>query len=84
MSMKINPQEPNKECTFYPCHKDIQDCTFCYCLIYPCGIKKTGGKYIEPNHIWDCSNCNIIHNSDFIIVIKNKFEQEVYRFLDKD
>ena len=72
----------NKDCFAYPCHKELKDCTFCYCPIYPCGIQKTGGKYIGNNDTWDCSDCNIIHSNDFILVIKEKFKQEVYSFLN--
>lgn len=52
-------------CQYYPCHFYGQDCTYCYCLYYPCLDSRTGGKYILSNHskkkIWSCASCKIIH-----------------------
>lgn len=46
---------------FYPCHdKDkLEDCTFCYCPLYPCKDDKKGQWY--EGKIWDCSSCTWIH-----------------------
>lgn len=61
------------KCPYYPCHKGLEDCTFCYCPLYPCGIKGTGGKWIEDkdgNPLWDCSECNIVHKKEFVDEVK--------------
>lgn len=60
----------NKKCDYYPCHKNLEDCSLCYCLVYPCKIKETGGKWIKNKKIWDCSNCVIIHRKSFIDFVK--------------
>jgi Zn-finger protein len=60
----------NFACRYYPCHNNLEDCTFCYCPFYPCQDKTKGGKFIIINKdsIWDCSDCNYIHKK--IIVDK--------------
>ena len=53
----------NKFCKYYPCHDGLEDCTFCYCPLYPCKNEKRG-EYISgktKNKIWSCMNCNWIH-----------------------
>jgi len=66
----------NKACAAYPCHdKDkLEDCTFCYCPLYPCENEEKGRwkeGIIHPLdekrekfkiRIWDCSNCTWPHN----------------------
>ena len=67
----------NKNCKYYPCHKNIEDCTFCYCPFYPCGKKYRGGKWIKNKNkkdIWDCTNCTIIHRED---VVKKLLERMI-------
>ena len=43
----------NRECPYFPCHHPDQDCTFCFCPLYPCGdpllgeyaiSQRTGGQ----------------------------------------
>jgi len=65
----------NKGCIYYPCHErsKLEDCTFCYCPIYPCEISERG-KWLE-NGKWDCSNCTWIHEKhrvDKLFVFLNK------------
>lgn len=72
-----------KKCKYYPCHKIVEDCTFCYCLIYPCKSDKTGGKWIKNKKnklIWDCSDCTIIHTKKFVRNIRTFFKKhkEIY------
>jgi precorrin-3B C17-methyltransferase len=52
----------NKACSAYPCHENLEDCTFCYCPKYPCKDTKLG-KYLE-NGYWDCSNCTWPHQKE--------------------
>ena len=56
-----------KDCPYYPCHFNEQDCTFCYCPIYPCKVEGTGEW---NNNIWDCTKCHIVHDPKIIEVIK--------------
>ena len=60
---EININRINKACNYYPCHKNLEDCTFCNCPFYVCGNKRRG-KYItnsEGKLVWDCSQCEWIH-----------------------
>lgn len=46
----------NKDCEFYPCHKDIKDqnCLFCYCpWFWDCGSRIAG---------LDCKDCTFPHD----------------------
>jgi len=58
-------QFSNKQCEFFPCHKDADpenfSCLFCYCPLYP--LKKCGGTYTYvKGGIKDCSNCTMPHD----------------------
>lgn len=54
----------NAACKFFPCHKGLEDCTFCYCPFYPC-LNYDEGSYIYSakfkNGVWACHGCNWIH-----------------------
>lgn len=81
----------NKKCEYYPCHKDMTDCAYCYCPIFPCKISSLG-KIIElpsdkkeyKRFTWDCSKCTVLHmkeNMDEIKImiynfIKNKYGEK--------
>jgi len=54
------------KCQFYPCHFEGQDCSFCYCPLYPCRDTKLGSWYKDK---WDCSKCTIMHKTTFIWII---------------
>lgn len=69
-----------KVCKYKPCHKTKNmDCAFCYCPVYPCKIKDTGGKLVKD--VWDCSDCTIVHNKEFVDLIKEFFLIEVFKRL---
>lgn len=66
----------NKECEYYPCHKDIEcmNCLFCYCPLYHLDHCPGDYKYIKVNgqQIKECTNCTFPHkreNYDTIIKI---------------
>lgn len=69
----------NKACKFFPCHKGLEDCTFCYCPFYPC-LDKNRGKFIYSDRhskdIWSCQDCNWIHKTrivdDFFNLIRKR------------
>jgi transcription initiation factor TFIID TATA-box-binding protein len=52
-----------KSCSFFPCHKGIDensfDCRFCYCPFYPCLDRQLGR--LTPDGYWDCSDCMLPH-----------------------
>jgi len=60
----------NDHCDYYPCHKDLQCCDFCYCPFYPCGDSSTGGKWIKNKKVWSCEDCLWIHDKDNVKCIK--------------
>ena len=56
----------NKECEYYPCHKDTHEinCLFCYCPAYTdpqCPGVKAGFGTILNNGVKDCSSCTLPH-----------------------
>lgn len=64
----------NKECKYYPCHKDINElnCLFCYCPLHAYEHCPGTPTYIELDgkKVKDCSNCTFPHqaeNYDIII-----------------
>lgn len=61
----IKMKRKNKACRYFPCHKELEDCTFCYCPFYPCENKERG-HFINDGEIWDCSECNWIHKKETV------------------
>ncbi len=51
----------NKECEYFPCHRDADpetfSCLFCYCPLYALGDKCGGNFTYTSAGIKDCSNC---------------------------
>ena len=58
----------NKECKYYPCHKDIKEmnCLFCYCPLYP--LEHCPGNYqvlnVSGKTVKDCMGCTFPHNPE--------------------
>lgn len=54
----------NKACSYFPCHRELEDCTFCYCPFYPC-LNEALGKYVYSRktnkNVWSCQECSWIH-----------------------
>jgi glycerophosphoryl diester phosphodiesterase len=52
------------ECQYYPCHHfEGQDCTHCFCPIYPCKDPELG-KFIKTKRgkrLWSCVDCTLVH-----------------------
>jgi len=70
------------KCKYFPCHKDMDDCRFCYCPLYPCLKNKRGGKFIQDkqgNNIWDCSDCNIIHQKKIAERLESFLSRKKYK-----
>ena len=54
---------PNTECKYYPCHSNLEDCTWCYCPFYPCEDTSLG-HYVtsrQGKKVWSCQDCNWVH-----------------------
>jgi len=63
----MSVERTNKACQYFPCHKNLEDCTFCYCPFYPCK-DNTKGDYvkIKTSRVWDCSECEWIHEKKVV------------------
>jgi len=57
---------PDIDCKYFPCHKHLEDCSFCFCPFYPCyrsdtgGLEKISSRTGKP--VWDCSDCVLNHD----------------------
>ncbi len=61
------PARSRIDCEYYPCHFEGQDCTFCFCPIYPCENEKTGGEFVRKSTggtVWSCARCIILHKGE--------------------
>ena len=54
----------NKDCRYYPCHKDVAEdefnCLFCYCPLY--FIDCEGDYKLLDNGMKDCMGCTKNHD----------------------
>lgn len=53
-------------CEYYPCHFEEQDCTHCFCPLYPCKDPELG-KFIRSSRkkrVWSCVDCELVHKPD--------------------
>jgi adenosylcobyric acid synthase len=56
----------NRECPYYPCHFDGQDCSMCFCPLYPC-MDAGVGKMVpsrKGGEVWSCEECYWVHRGD--------------------
>ncbi len=55
------------ECQYYPCHHfQEQDCTHCFCPLYPCKDPELG-KFIRTKRgkrLWSCVECTLVHRPE--------------------
>ncbi len=58
------------DCSYYPCHFEGQDCSFCFCPFYPCLIYETGGE-MKGNAIWSCMKCSLVHKPEIVQELKS-------------
>ena len=60
------PIETGQSCRYYPCHFAGQDCTWCYCPLYPCLDPETNGKWVRSKKtgepVWSCAECHWVHD----------------------
>jgi Zn-finger protein len=55
------------KCNYYPCHNGLEDCTFCFCPLYPCFDTSKGYLLtVYESSIWACENCNWIHKIEVV------------------
>jgi glycerophosphoryl diester phosphodiesterase len=51
-------------CDYYPCHHfEGQDCTHCFCPLYPCRDTDLGKFVITKRgkRVWTCIDCRLVH-----------------------
>ncbi|MFH1776098.1 MAG: cysteine-rich small domain-containing protein [Candidatus Omnitrophota bacterium] len=69
----------NKHCAYFPCHTELEDCTFCFCPFYPCR-DRSKGKYIRveksKKKVWSCESCIWIHKRIVVDEIFNLIDQK--------
>lgn len=56
------------KCEYYPCHFEGQECTHCYCPLYPCEDPELG-EWIKSGRgyaIWTCKDCTLLHHKKAI------------------
>ncbi|MCD1296348.1 adenosylcobinamide amidohydrolase [Methanocella sp. CWC-04] len=60
-----HPSEANGKgkCSYYPCHYEGQDCTHCFCPLYPCEDPEFGKWILSTKGypVWTCMNCTLLH-----------------------
>jgi glycerophosphoryl diester phosphodiesterase len=52
------------DCEYYPCHHfQDQDCTHCFCPLYPCKDPNLGRfvKTKRGKRLWTCIDCRLVH-----------------------
>jgi Zn-finger protein len=51
-------------CEYYPCHHfEGQDCTHCFCPLYPCKDEELG-RFVRTKRgkrFWSCIDCKLVH-----------------------
>jgi Zn-finger protein len=70
----------NKFCKYFPCHKGLEDCTFCYCPFYPCKDENRGEYTYSSKtkrNVWSCQECNWIHKKKTVDMIFNIIKKNV-------
>ena len=57
---------PNRECPYYYCHYDGQDCSLCFCPLYPCMDARLGEMVMgrKGNEVWSCESCYWNHRGE--------------------
>jgi len=66
-----------KKCPYYPCHKNLENCRYCFCPLYPCGGFSTGGKLARNKNrewIWSCQDCDWVHQNKITEKISKYFK----------
>jgi len=58
----------NRECEYYPCHFEGQNCSLCFCPFYPCNDHKLGSLVdsSKGGKVWSCEQCYWSHRPDVV------------------
>jgi len=74
----------NTDCEYFPCHNNEESCTFCYCPFYPCADGSTGGKWITDKNVWNCKDCNWVHQTAVVDEILDYVKENIKSMEDFD
>ncbi|WP_237705940.1 adenosylcobinamide amidohydrolase [Methanocella conradii] len=69
------------KCEYYPCHFEGQDCTHCFCPLYPCEDPELG-EWIKSSRgypVWTCKDCTILHNKKAVEYLARHPDADVKR-----
>ncbi|MCP8310772.1 MAG: hypothetical protein L6M37_04450 [Candidatus Methylarchaceae archaeon HK02M1] len=73
----------NKDCSYYPCHFDGQDCTWCFCPFFPCQDNMTEGGLtigrLSGGLVWSCEGCQWIHRPEVASLVLQKILELIKR-----
>lgn len=62
----------DRNCKAYPCHANLEDCSWCYCPFYPCQDESLGNWIRAAT--WSCENCEWIHRQDVAGEVMNELK----------
>ena len=69
----------NRECEYFPCHKDVEEkdfnCLFCYCPLYTLGENCGGNFLYTDTGVKSCVNCNFPHKRENFSALINRFPE---------
>ncbi|HIJ00304.1 MAG: adenosylcobyric acid synthase [Candidatus Methanomethylophilaceae archaeon] len=57
----------DRSCQYHPCHFQGQDCSWCFCPFYPCGLPELGEEIISRRTgkpVWSCVECEFLHRPE--------------------
>lgn len=65
---------PNRECPYYFCHFEGQDCSLCFCPLYPCMDPNLGSmvKSRSGGEVWSCESCYWTHRPDVAAMVAER------------
>jgi glycerophosphoryl diester phosphodiesterase len=55
-----------ENCEYYPCHFPGQDCSHCFCPLYPCRDPELG-RFVRTKRgkrFWTCIDCHLVHKPE--------------------
>ncbi|CAJ36196.1 adenosylcobinamide amidohydrolase [Methanocella arvoryzae] len=65
--IEFPPEKRGKgACKYYPCHYEGQDCTYCFCPLYPCEDPELGEWIMSSSGcpVWGCKDCTLLHHPE--------------------
>ena len=69
----------NRECEYFPCHKDVEEkdfnCLFCYCPLYTLGENCGGNFLYTDTGVKSCVNCNFPHKRENYTALLKRFPE---------